>query len=88
MSGIAKKLNVQNCENSIGKCTLYVRNVWSCRKIEYSEQCKFNRKLCTLYVRNVCVCRKIECPEQQKFNRKLCTLYMYAMFGLAKKLKA
>ena len=62
MSGIAKKLNVQNCENSIGKCTLYVQNV--------------------------CVCRKIECPEQQKFNRKLCTLYMYAMFGLAKKLKA
>ena len=26
MSGLAKKLNVQNSENSTGKCTLYVRN--------------------------------------------------------------
>ena len=42
MSGLAKKLNVQNCVNSTGKCTLRVRNVWSCRKIKYSEQCKLN----------------------------------------------
>ena len=27
MTGLAKKLNVQNCVNSTGKCTLYVRNV-------------------------------------------------------------
>ena len=27
MSGLAKKLNVQNCVNSTRKCTLHVRNV-------------------------------------------------------------
>ena len=27
ISKLAKKLNVQNCVNCIGKCTLYVRNV-------------------------------------------------------------
>ena len=27
MSRLAKKLNVQNCVNFIGKCTLYARNV-------------------------------------------------------------
>ena len=42
MSGLAKKLNVQNCVNSIGKCTLYVRNVSSCRKFKYQELRKFN----------------------------------------------
>ena len=41
MSGLAKKLNVQNSENSTGQCTLYVRN---------PELRKFNGKLCTLYV--------------------------------------
>ena len=29
---------------------IYVRNVWICRKIEYPELRKFNRKLCTLYM--------------------------------------
>ena len=58
MFGLGKKLNVQNCLNSTRKCTLYVRNVWSCQKIKYSEQCKFNGKFCTLYVPNVWICRK------------------------------
>ena len=55
---------------------IYVRNFWICRKIEYLELGKFNRKLCTLYVRNVWICKKIERPKLHKFNRKLCTLYV------------
>ena len=55
MSRLAKKLNVQNFVNSTGKCTLYVRNVESCRKIEYSEQCKFKGKLCTLIICTECL---------------------------------
>ena len=50
MSGLAKKLNVQNCVNSTGKCTLRVRNVWVSEKIECPKLRKFNRKLCTLYM--------------------------------------
>ena len=68
MCRLAKKLNVQNFVNYTGKCTLYVRNVQSCRKIEYSEQCKFNGKLYTFYVRNVWICRKFEYHELRKFN--------------------
>ena len=51
MFELDKKSNVQNCVNSKGKfCTLHVQNVWMCRKIEYPEQQKLNRKLCTLYI--------------------------------------
>ena len=32
---------------------IYVWNVWICRKIEYAELRKFNKKLCTLYALNV-----------------------------------
>ena len=73
---LAKKLNVRNCVNSTGKCTLYVQNVQSCRKIEYSKQWKFNGKLYILYGRNVWICRKIEYLELKEFNGKLCTLYV------------
>ena len=31
-------------------CTLYIQNVWMCRKIEYPEQRKFKGKLCTRYM--------------------------------------
>ena len=56
---------------------IYVRNFWICRKIEYPELGKFNRKLSLLNVRNVWVCKKIEYPELHKFYRKLCTLYVW-----------
>ena len=50
-SGFAEKLNIYNCENSIGIVyMIYVRNVWIWRKIEYPEPRKFNGKLCTLYM--------------------------------------
>ena len=62
---------------------IYVLNVWICRKIEYPELRKLNKKLCTLYAQNVWISRKIEYPELHIFNRKLCTLYMYEMFGVA-----
>ena len=31
-------------------CTIYVRKVWICRKVQYPKLCKFNGKLSTLYM--------------------------------------
>ena len=56
--------------------SLYVRNVWICRNIEYPKLRKFNGKLYTLYVRNIWICKKFDYPEQRKFNGKLCTFYV------------
>ena len=42
-------------------CTLYVCNVWICRKIECPELHKFYGKFFTLYVWNVWIWRKIDC---------------------------
>ena len=56
--------------------TLYVRIVWICRKFEYPELHKFNKKLCTLDVRILCICKKFAYPELRKFIGKLCTLYV------------
>ena len=60
MFGFAKKNECPELRKFYRKlCTLYVRNVWICRKIEYPQVCKFNRILCTLYVRNIWICREI-----------------------------
>ena len=67
-------------------CIIYVRNLWICRKIEYTKLQKYNGKLCTLYVRNVWISKKIEYRELRIFNVKLCTLYMYGMTRFAEKL--
>ena len=46
-----KKIECPKLRELIWKlCTLYVWNVWICRKIIYPELCKFNGKLCTLYM--------------------------------------
>ena len=88
MSGFAKKLNIQNCENSTGNCVHYICTEWpDLKKNWISRAAKIQRKIVyVIYVRNVWIIKKIECPELQKFNGKLCMLYMYKMFGLAKKL--
>ena len=47
--GIAEKLNIQNCVNSMGNCVYYMCGLSGfAKKIEYPELCKFNKKLCTL----------------------------------------
>ena len=66
MSGFAKKLNIQNSENSTGNSIhyiyiyIYIRNVWICRKIESLELRKFNGKFVyNIYVRNFRIWKKL-----------------------------
>ena len=60
MSGLAKKLNAQNCKLNRKLCTLYVRKVWICRKIQYPELRKYKREIVyVIYVQNVWISKKI-----------------------------
>ena len=88
MTGFAEKLNIQNCENSMGNCVQYICT----QRLDLlqnwiSRTAKIQREIVyIIYVRNVWICKKIEYPELRKFNGKLCTVYMYATSGFAAKL--
>ena len=78
-SRFVEKLNIQNCINLMGNC-IRCTDCWICKKIEYSELCKFISKLWTIYVRIVLIyreyefCGYVESTELRKSNWKLCTL--------------
>ena len=82
MSGLAEKLNIQNCKNWT---RLYVWNGWTCRKIENPKLHKFNGKLWTLYVQIVWICREIEYPELENLMGNY-VYYMYGLSGFTEKL--
>ena len=54
-SGFAKKLNIQNCENSTGNCVHYICTEWpDLKKNWISRAAKIQRKIVyVIYVRNV-----------------------------------
>ena len=87
-SVFAKKLNIQNCENSTGNCVHCICTEWlDLPKNWISRSAKIRRKiLSVMYVQNIWIRRKIEYPKLRKFKGKFCTLYMYRMSGFAEKL--
>ena len=88
MFGFAEKLNIQNCENSMGNCVYYIcTQRLDLLKNWISRTAKIRGKiLYVIQVWNVWICRKIEYPDLRKFNGKLCTLYMYRIAGFEEKL--
>ena len=84
MFGLAKKLNVQNWENSKVNCVHYMNRMSGCVEKLNIQSCENLSENCVLYLRTVVISKKIECPELRKFYRKLCTLYTYGISGLAK----
>ena len=88
MSGFAKKLNIQNSENSTGNSIhfIYIRNVWICRKIESLELRKFNGKLFTLCMYGIFgFAEKLNILNRGNSTGN-CVRYMYVMSGFAEKL--
>ena len=87
MSGLAKKLNIQNCVNSAGNyehCTYGMSRFAD--KSNIQNCIKYNENFCTLNVWTIWICGEIEYLKFHKFSRKLCTIYMYGIFGFAIKL--
>ena len=87
-SRFAKKLNIQNCENSMVNCVHCICTEWlDLPKNWISRAAKIWRKiLYVVYVWNVWICQKIEYPELRNFKGKFCTLYMYERSGFTEKL--
>ena len=87
-SVFAKKLNIQNCENSTGNCVHCICTEWlDLPKNWISRAAKIQRKiLSVMYVQNIWIRRKIKYPKLRKFNRKFFILYMYGRFVFTKTL--
>ena len=79
MSGFAKNLNIQNCENSTGNLVHYICMKWpDLKKNWISRAAKIQRKiLYVIYVQNVWFSKKVESPKLSKLIRKLHTLYVW-----------
>ena len=88
MSRFPENFNVHNSEiQQEIMYTIYVRNVWICKKNWISRTAKIQWEIVYIvYVWNGWICQKIEYPELRKFDGKVCMLYMYGMSGFAKKL--